>query len=93
MIQISWHAFRSKQADNRHSASKSVIRWMAVGLISSSACVIIISVLSGVSLSDFATVGFLPFGLAAAASGAGLLVSVLRFRVVRGDWRKTPDLT
>lgn len=71
---------------------RSVIRWMALGIIISSACVVIISVFSGVSLSDFATIGFIPFGLAAAASGAGLLVGVLRFKVVAMGLAKNPAL-
>jgi len=72
--------------------SASVIRWMAIGLIASSAIVVIISVFSGVSVSDFATIGLLPFVLAAAASIAGLLVSVIRFRMVARGFAKNPRL-
>lgn len=61
---------------------KSVLRWVAVGLVVSTAVVIIISVFSGVTLSDLARLGYLPFGLAAAASVARLFVQNMRFRVV-----------
>jgi glycosyltransferase 2 family protein len=70
----------------------SAMRWMAVGLIISSAVVVIISVFSGVSLSDFATIGILPFGLAAAASVAELLIGVVRFRMVAKGVAKNPRL-
>jgi uncharacterized protein (TIRG00374 family) len=73
---------------------KSVLRWVAVGVMLSSAVVIIITVFSGVTWSDLGRLGYLPFGLAAAASVARLLVQTLRFRVVvaglAGDPR--PDL-
>jgi uncharacterized protein (TIRG00374 family) len=61
---------------------KSVMRWIAVGLVVSTAVIIVISVFSGVTVSDLARLGYLPFGLAAAASVARLLVQVLRFRAV-----------
>jgi uncharacterized membrane protein YbhN (UPF0104 family) len=73
--------------------SWSAIRWMVIGLITSSAIVVIISVFSGVSLSDFATIGLLPFVLAAAASIAGLFVSVIRFRMVARAFAKNPKLS
>ncbi|MDA4117169.1 MAG: flippase-like domain-containing protein [Thaumarchaeota archaeon] len=59
----------------------------------SSFFVIVISFLSGISLSDFATIGYLPFALAAAASIAGLGVGVLRFRVVVDALANRPSLS
>src|SRR5437773_10308355 len=74
---------------------KSILRWVAAGLVVSSSVVGIITVLSGVTLSDLASVGYSAFGLAAAASLARLLVQNLRFRVLvsalAGDPR--PDLS
>jgi uncharacterized protein (TIRG00374 family) len=61
---------------------KSVIKWAAVGLVLSSAVVIVITIYSGVTISDLARLGYLTFGLAAAASAARLLVQILRFRVI-----------
>lgn len=61
---------------------RSVIRWVAVGLVITSAVVIIISLYSGVTLSDFERIGFLALGLAAAASVARLLIQIVRFRVI-----------
>jgi glycosyltransferase 2 family protein len=61
---------------------KSIIKWAAVGLVLSSVVVIIISIFSGVTLSDLAKLGYLTFGLAAAVSASRLLVQVLRFRVI-----------
>jgi uncharacterized protein (TIRG00374 family) len=65
---------------------------MVIGLALSSVVVLTISLFSGVSLLDFATIGLLPFALAAAASIAGLLVSVLRFRMVARGFTKDPRL-
>jgi uncharacterized protein (TIRG00374 family) len=65
---------------------------MVIGLALSSVVVLTISLFSGVSLSDFATIGLLPFALAAAASIAGLMVSVLRFRMVARGFTKDPRL-
>ncbi len=74
---------------------KSILRWAAVGLVVSSSVVGIITILSGVTLSDLAKLGYLPFGLAATASLARLLVQNLRFRLLVsglvGDPR--PDLS
>ncbi len=61
---------------------KSVLKWVAVGLVLSSAVVIIISLYSGVKFSDFERIGYLTFGLAAAASATKLLVQIVRFRVI-----------
>jgi uncharacterized membrane protein YbhN (UPF0104 family) len=61
---------------------KSVLKWVAVGLVLSTSVVLIISITSGVSFADLSKLGYLPFGLAAAVSAARLLVQVLRFRVL-----------
>jgi len=61
---------------------KSVLKWVAVGLVLSTSVVIVISVLSGVTIADLARLGYLPFGLAAVVSSTRLLVQVLRFRVL-----------
>jgi len=61
---------------------RSVIKWAAAGLVLTSAVVIIISLYSGVKFSDFERIGYLTFGLAAAASLAKLLVQIVRFRVI-----------
>jgi uncharacterized protein (TIRG00374 family) len=75
--------------------SKSVLRWVAVGLAVSSGVVIIISLFSGVTLSDLARLGYWTFGLAAATSAARLIVQIVRFRVIveglTGDPK--PDLS
>jgi glycosyltransferase 2 family protein len=61
---------------------KSVMRWVAVGVTLSSAIVIAITIFSGITWSDLERLGYLPFGLAAAASVARLFVQALRFRVI-----------
>jgi hypothetical protein len=61
---------------------RSIVRWVAVGLVVTSGVVIIISLYSGVKFSDFERIGFLTFGLAAAASTARLLVQIVRFRMI-----------
>jgi glycosyltransferase 2 family protein len=61
---------------------KSVLRWVTIGVALSSAVVIAITIFSGVSWSDLERLGYLPFGLAAAASVARLFVQTLRFRVI-----------
>jgi uncharacterized protein (TIRG00374 family) len=63
---------------------KSTLKWVAAGLVVSSSVVGIITVLSGVTLADLATIGYLSFVLAAAASLAKLLVQNLRFRLLVG---------
>ncbi len=70
--------------------SKSVLRWVAVGVALSSAVVIAITIFSGVSWSDLERLGYLPFGLAAAASVARLLVQTLRFRVIASGLADDP---
>ena len=61
---------------------KSVKKWVALGLVLTTSVVIGISFFSGVTLSDLTKLGYLAFGLAAAASAARLLVQILRFRVI-----------
>jgi uncharacterized protein (TIRG00374 family) len=61
---------------------KSVLKWAAAGLVLSSAVVIAITFLSGVTLSDLAKLGYLTFGLAAAVSGLRLIVQIARFRAI-----------
>jgi uncharacterized protein (TIRG00374 family) len=59
-----------------------VARWVALGLILSSSVVVVISISSGVTLSDLARLGYLQFGLAVLVSSARLLLQVLRFKVM-----------
>ena len=61
---------------------KSVVRWVAIGLVLTSAVVVFISLYSGVTLAEFESIGILAFGLAAAASVGRLLVQIARFRVI-----------
>src|ERR1700693_1871823 len=61
---------------------KSVMKWVALGLLLSSAVVIAISILSGVTFSDLTKLGYLTFALAAGVSVARLLVQIVRFRVI-----------
>jgi uncharacterized membrane protein YbhN (UPF0104 family) len=72
--------------------SKSIIRWVAVGLVLTSSVVIIISIYSGVKFSDFEKVGFLTFGLTAAVSTARLLVQIVRFRVLTVGLADNPKM-
>jgi glycosyltransferase 2 family protein len=71
---------------------RSVLRWVAVGLVLTTAVVIVISVFSGVTLSDLARLGYLPFGLAAAASIGRLLVQIVRFRVIASSLAGEPKI-
>ena len=67
---------------SEYQLPKSVFKWVALGLVLSSAVVIVISVFSGISFSDLTKLGYVTFGLAAAASVSRLLVQVVRFRVI-----------
>jgi uncharacterized membrane protein YbhN (UPF0104 family) len=71
---------------------KSVLKWVAMGLVLSSAVVIIISLYSGVKFSDFERIGYLTFGLAGAASAARLLVQIVRFRVITVGLARDPKM-
>jgi uncharacterized protein (TIRG00374 family) len=67
---------------SEYQLPKSVMKWVALGLVLSSSVVIAISILSGVRFSDLVELGYLTFGLAAIASISRLLVQILRFRVI-----------
>ncbi len=69
---------------------KSVLKWVALGLVVSSAVVGIITIFSGVTLSDLEKLGYLPFALAAAVSLARLPVQNLRFRLIAGSLAGDP---
>jgi uncharacterized protein (TIRG00374 family) len=58
------------------------MKWVALGLILSSAVVIVISVFSGVKFSDLTELGYLTFAMAATVSASRLLVQIVRFRVI-----------
>jgi len=58
------------------------MKWIALGLLLTSAVVIAISILSGVKFSDLTKLGYLTFALAAGVCASKLLVQILRFRVV-----------
>jgi glycosyltransferase 2 family protein len=58
------------------------MKWIALGLLLSSAVVVAISILSGVSFSDLAKLGYLTFALAVGTYACRLLVQILRFRVI-----------
>jgi glycosyltransferase 2 family protein len=58
------------------------MKWVALGLLLTSAVVIAISILSGVKFSDLTRLGYLTFALAAGVSASKLLVQILRFRVI-----------
>src|SRR5712691_3294280 len=63
---------------------KSTTRWMVAGLSMSSAVLIIISLSSGTSLSQLASAGLLPIGLALTTVLAKLPLQVVKFRVLSG---------
>jgi len=71
---------------------RSVLRWVAVGLVLTTAVVIVISVFSGVTPSDLTRLGYLPFGLAAAASIGRLVVQTARFRVIATSLAGEPKI-
>ncbi len=58
------------------------MKWVALGLLLTSAVVIAISILSGVKFSDLTKLGYLTFALAAGVCASKLLVQILRFRVI-----------
>jgi hypothetical protein len=67
---------------SEYQLPKSVMKWVALGLLLTSAVVIAISILSGVKLSDLTKLGYLTFALAAGVCASKLLVQILRFRVI-----------
>jgi putative flippase GtrA len=58
------------------------MKWIALGLLLTSAVVIAISILSGVKFSDLTKLGYLTFALAAGVCASKLVVQILRFRVI-----------
>jgi len=58
------------------------MKWVALGLLLSSAVVIAISILSGVTFADLTQLGYLTFAAAAIVSCSRLLVQIVRFRVI-----------
>ena len=56
------------------SSQKSVMKWVALGLLLSSAGVVVISILSDMKFSELTKLGYLTFALAAGASASRLLV-------------------
>jgi putative flippase GtrA/uncharacterized membrane protein YbhN (UPF0104 family) len=67
---------------SEYQLPKSVMKWVALGLLLTSAVVIAISILSGVKFSDLARLGYLTFALASGVCASKLLVQILRFRVI-----------
>ncbi|HVC27478.1 MAG TPA: lysylphosphatidylglycerol synthase domain-containing protein [Nitrososphaerales archaeon] len=71
-----------EKSTSEYQLPKSVMKWVALGLLLTSAVVIAISILSGVKLSDLTKLGYLTFALAAGVCASKLLVQILRFRVI-----------
>ena len=71
-----------EKSTNEYQLPKSVMKWIALGLLLTSAVVIAISILSGVKLSDLTKLGYVTFALAAGMCASKLLVQILRFRVI-----------
>jgi putative flippase GtrA len=71
-----------EKVTSEYQLPKSVMKWVALGLLLSSGVVIAISILSGVTLSDLAQLGYLTFVLAAGFAASRLLVQIVRFRVI-----------
>jgi putative flippase GtrA len=71
-----------EKTTSEYQLPKSVMKWIAVGLLLTSAVVIAISILSGVTFSDLTKLGYLTFALAAGVCASKLLVQILRFRVI-----------
>jgi hypothetical protein len=71
-----------EKTSSEYQLPKSVMKWIALGLLLTSAVVIAISILSGVKFSDLTKLGYLTFALAAGVTASRLLVQILRFRVI-----------
>jgi len=71
-----------EKTTSEYQLPKSVMKWVALGLLLTSAVVIAISILSGVKFSDLTKLGYLTFALAAGVSASKLLIQILRFRVI-----------
>jgi putative flippase GtrA len=72
----------AEKMTSEYQLPKSVMKWVALGLLLSSGVVIAISILSGVKFSDLTKLGYLSFALAAGLASSRLLVQILRFRVI-----------
>jgi len=71
-----------EKTSSEYQLPKSVMKWIALGLLLTSAVVIAISILSGVKFSDLTKLGYVTFALAAGVTASRLLVQILRFRVI-----------
>ena len=84
-----------EKSTSEYQLPKSVMKWVALGLLLTSAVVIAISILSGVKFSDLTKLGYLTFALAAGVCASRLLVQILRFRVITlglaGDPKTQPQ--
>jgi glycosyltransferase 2 family protein len=67
---------------SEYQLPKSVMKWVALGLLLGSGVVVAISILTGVKLSDLTKLGYLTFALSAGFAASRLLVQIVRFRVV-----------
>jgi putative flippase GtrA/uncharacterized membrane protein YbhN (UPF0104 family) len=72
----------AEKTTGEYQLPKSVMKWVALGLLLSSGVVIAISILSGVKFSDLIKLGYLTFALASGLAASRLLVQIVRFRVV-----------
>jgi putative flippase GtrA len=72
----------AEKTTGEYQLPKSVMKWVALGLLLSSGVVIAISILSGVKFSDLTKLGYLTFALSAGFAASRLLVQIVRFRVV-----------
>jgi len=72
----------AEKTSSEYQLPKSVMKWVALGLLLSSGVVIAISILSGVKFSDLTKLGYLTFALSAGFAASRLLVQIVRFRVV-----------
>jgi glycosyltransferase 2 family protein len=70
-----------QQPSKEFKLSQTTLNWVYIGLALSSTFVIAISFFSGVTFSDFAAFGLVPFITAGTFSALRLVVQVLRYRV------------
>jgi putative flippase GtrA len=71
-----------EKTTSEYQLPKSVMKWVALGLLLTSAVVIAISIISGVTIADLTKLGYLTFALAAGVCASKLLIQILRFRVI-----------
>jgi putative flippase GtrA len=71
-----------EETTSEYQLPKSVMKWIALGLLLTSGVVIAISILSGVKVSDLTKLGYLTFALTAGVCASKLLVQIVRFRVI-----------